>query len=802
MGEPDAKYAGHPGATSNFGPPGSTGTGGGGGYGNSGSGYGESPSNGGYGNNSNSGGFGNPNFVDARTEKTWLQKASQLAASAASALPGFNTSETKEPLQSNNFSNNGFSQQRSSGTFNRAAFSNPEANSGTFNRAAFSNPEGAAGGGYNYATNRGPNAIHNNASPYAPQAYPPAAATQNSAWQQQQQGAPLSPTSGGMVPDMPVCVSGVGRAGGALSNGAYEKNMIDSLCEPAGLRPVPPEDKLEELLNTASTLSDDIIGNCLMDVLNEESWQSRTKALIVIAKLVKTPDCAAHLQWWQDRVDVVEAMLSDTKANVRTQAHKTLRAIDPNAASGPPPANTAAPSRRVSAGRSGFAPTTVAPIESTAPSMGQYNADNASEMATTISEDEGTKLSDNMADEAHETVPEPIQLAPSPPPPAPVVANLLEMDDLEVPSPMMMTASAPTGVAVAPIPSIPAPPAPVSIPTEVMVTTQPPVSPLGCGKDSSGDLVNTGTDDADSLFAGMSVGGSETAPAVVAVPPVAPTAVATAGMPVQTQSEAVNIFDFLDSSIPTPPAPAPVQAAAVSNQASELDIFGSMVISNHNATSVPVPVPVPAAPVPAGMVPPVGGQQVYMNQFAGLMDPVPAAAVAPGTLTPEQQQQQYQQYMFQQQQQYYAMQAQQGQQHPQGLHLTRPVPMPTAPGQTAYNYAYPPRGGPMPGSMPAGVPAGAGGRPMMMYAAGGQGMSPPPQQPIQLRQGSSIIAPGMLAHTAERKTIPDAPGNRLLLLLYLLLYSTYKLTSIHCYCNILLQYTATVIYYYYTLLIY
>ena len=185
------------------------------------------------------------------------------------------------------------------------------------------------------------------------------------------------------------------------------------------------------------------------------------------------------------------------------------------------------------------------------------------------------------------------------------------------------------------------------------------------------------------------------------------------------------------------------------------------------------------------------------------MDPVPAAAVAPGTLTPEQQQQQYQQYMFQQQQQYYAMQAQQGQQHPQGLHLTRPVPMPTAPGQTAYNYAYPPRGGPMPGSMPAGVPAGAGGRPMMMYTAGGQGMSPPPQQPIQLRQGSSIIAPGMLAHTAERKTIPDAPGNRLLLLLYLLLFCTYKLTSIHCCCNILLLYTTNILthiyycYYYY-----
>mmetsp|Transcript_86289 Transcript_86289/g.168783 ORF Transcript_86289/g.168783 Transcript_86289/m.168783 type:complete len:95 (-) Transcript_86289:126-410(-) len=33
-----------------------------------------------------------------------------------------------------------------------------------------------------------------------------------------------------------------------------------------------------------------------------------------------------------------------------------------------------------------------------------------------------------------------------------------------------------------------------------------------------------------------------------------------------------------------------------------------------------------------------------------------------------------------------------------------------------------------------------------------------PRQGIQLRQGASVIAPGMLSHTAERKNIPIAEG--------------------------------------------
>jgi len=288
----DARYAGHPGATSSFGPSCA-----------SGNSFGSSGNTGG-----SSGGFGNPNFQDPRNEKSWLERASQMA--------GFSKTDTKEPLQSGGGGFSG-SNTHASGTFNRAAFSN--------------NPGPVTNSGYSYATNRGPNGIHNAASPYG-------------------QPAATSTGNNGIVPDMPANASGYGRAGGAMSTGEYEKNIITSLCEPGGLRPVPAEDKLVELLNSASTLSEDILGNCLLDVLNDEAWQSRTKALIVVARLVKVPDCTAHARWWAQHADVVESLQSDPKAGVRTQAVKTLKAIDPSATGGGASMEGTAP-RRVSSGR-------------------------------------------------------------------------------------------------------------------------------------------------------------------------------------------------------------------------------------------------------------------------------------------------------------------------------------------------------------------------------------------------------------------------------------------------------------------
>lgn len=147
---------------------------------------------------------------------------------------------------------------------------------------------------------------------------------------------PMTSTTGNVVPNFPTSSVGTGRVGAAASDGLYERSLIQGLCEPSGLKPVPPEDKLKSFLLTVNTLSPDVVGSCLIDVLNSDSWQSRVKGLIVIAKTVKASN--SHMQWWKSNAVEELSMLStsDSKVAVRTQAVKTLSSMGIAAAAPPP----------------------------------------------------------------------------------------------------------------------------------------------------------------------------------------------------------------------------------------------------------------------------------------------------------------------------------------------------------------------------------------------------------------------------------------------------------------------------------
>ena len=56
---------------------------------------------------------------------------------------------------------------------------------------------------------------------------------------------------------------GRGKAGAAASDGAYEEGVVQTLCDAAGLKPVPQEEKLRQFLSDAPTLSPELIGFCL-----------------------------------------------------------------------------------------------------------------------------------------------------------------------------------------------------------------------------------------------------------------------------------------------------------------------------------------------------------------------------------------------------------------------------------------------------------------------------------------------------------------------------------------------------------
>lgn len=230
-------------------------------------------------------GIGNPNFRDARGEKSWMQKASEAVSGVAGSAMG--STSSSGPVRS-----------------------------------------GTGTGDYNYATNRGSNAYGMNDPGYNPRPMNALGANSNVNW------TSAGMTTGGAVAAPSNGVSSYGRAGAAATDGTYEKAMIDALCEPGGLKPVPPEDKLQEFLLAAPTLSVDVVGNCLADNLQSENWQARTKTLLVIAALAKAGSCQAHVEWWQSNVAEINALLQDSKANVRTQTVKTLKALGVTVAAG------------------------------------------------------------------------------------------------------------------------------------------------------------------------------------------------------------------------------------------------------------------------------------------------------------------------------------------------------------------------------------------------------------------------------------------------------------------------------------
>eukprot|EP01040_Poterioochromonas_malhamensis_P007344 gene7344-7925_t len=229
-------------------------------------------------------GLGNPNFKDARDEKSWYQKAGETISSY--------TSSSNPAPATHNFQSN--------------------------------NPD------WNYATNRGSNAININQEGYQPQRTNALGSnvTHFQQWQNQSNSGLVTSQTHAVVPDLPPANGlGTGRVGGAASDGGYERALLEALCEPGGLKAIPPEGKLQDFLVTALNLSPDLVGNVLLDLLNADSWQTRVKALIVIGNLVQTRDCGAHKDWWRANHEDVRALCNDSKAGVRNQASKTYKII-------------------------------------------------------------------------------------------------------------------------------------------------------------------------------------------------------------------------------------------------------------------------------------------------------------------------------------------------------------------------------------------------------------------------------------------------------------------------------------------
>ena len=208
---------------------------GGGGYSGSGSGgsYSGSGSGGGYSGSGQITGMGNPNFKDPRDEKTWVQRAKD----AGSSLTGSSEAAANATLASGG-----------------KIFG--EVIASTAGLLKQSNPGGGNGGG---GGNGFVPSSHNGH----------AVATAFPAFSPHPHGTGMRPNTTFTGPPSTTTTTTTI----ASNDGAYERSIIAALCNPVGLKAAPNESDLAAFLATASTLSPELVGACLVEQLNSDAWQ-------------------------------------------------------------------------------------------------------------------------------------------------------------------------------------------------------------------------------------------------------------------------------------------------------------------------------------------------------------------------------------------------------------------------------------------------------------------------------------------------------------------------------------------------
>ncbi|KAF0688438.1 Aste57867_19954 [Aphanomyces stellatus] len=115
----------------------------------------------------------------------------------------------------------------------------------------------------------------------------------------------------------------------------YERSLIDDLCPPGGLARAPPAENLKRFVDLAKTLDMTIVGDLLLDKLEDESWQVRLKGLCVWESLLEAPGCSQYGQWLEENIELLQHVGQDPKSHVATKAKRILQLIGVEAAHQP-----------------------------------------------------------------------------------------------------------------------------------------------------------------------------------------------------------------------------------------------------------------------------------------------------------------------------------------------------------------------------------------------------------------------------------------------------------------------------------
>ena len=134
-----------------------------------------------------------------------------------------------------------------------------------------------------------------------------------------QQAAPAAPATGSglfrrqpapqpVAPAAPVYTPPVIKAGSAVTDGSYERKLVEELCTPQGMRPEPPKDKLTRFANACQTLDASVVGPILLGKLSDKNWKVVMKALYTIQEILNTPNTDGFKAYFKENTEELQAL--------------------------------------------------------------------------------------------------------------------------------------------------------------------------------------------------------------------------------------------------------------------------------------------------------------------------------------------------------------------------------------------------------------------------------------------------------------------------------------------------------------
>ena len=110
------------------------------------------------------------------------------------------------------------------------------------------------------------------------------------------------------------------------------------MCAAGGTRAAPDKEQVAQFVQNARTLDPELVGPSLLELLFEDGpWQGKSKALVVIAELVKADGCEPYADYFRENAADIEPLCATKPAAVSNKAATTssVRLLSPRYANHP-----------------------------------------------------------------------------------------------------------------------------------------------------------------------------------------------------------------------------------------------------------------------------------------------------------------------------------------------------------------------------------------------------------------------------------------------------------------------------------